>query len=124
MTSEIKDQLIALFQEMYELTEPECCGSCRLPRSCCSPEYCEMAMEYAKEWDVDLKPLITNHPTLKFLGESGCVVQPHLRPLCTFHTCDINGFGFKMHPAPDPEWDKRYFELRDKIEQLMWELEG
>ena len=118
-----KEKLIELYRQMYELTEPECRCSCRLPHSCCSPEYCEMAMVVAQEyWGVDLEPLRTDHPTLPFMGKDGCVVEPHLRPNCTVHTCDISAFGFKMHPAPDPEWDEKYFKLRDEIEELSWSV--
>ena len=121
--SNTKVRLIELYRQMYELTEPECRCSCKIPRSCCLPEYCQMAIQVAEEdWGVDLKPLQTDHPTLPFMGPEGCVVEPHLRPLCTLHTCDINSFGFKMHPQPDVEWDAKYWELREEIENLQWKL--
>ncbi len=103
-------KLEQLFQEMYELTAPECASVCRAPHSCCSPEYCDMAEERAEEFGVEI--LRTDHPTLKFMGSSGCVVPPYLRPLCTLHTCAINSFGFK---PGDPKWSAKYFKLRDKI---------
>ena len=109
------DRLIVLYQEMSDLTKPEC-GKCRVPYSCCSPEYCLCAEMVAKEnWGIDLTPLKTDHPTLPFMGPTGCVVEPHLRPLCTFHTCDINGLGMKKG---DPEWTSQYFELRGQIDEL------
>ena len=120
-----KQKLIDLYQQMYELTEPECACSCRCPRSCCSPEYCEMAIEMARQyWDVDLEPLRTGHDRLPFMGEKGCVVAPHLRPLCTLHTCDVGSFGVKVHPAPDPAWDKKYWRLRGQIDKLSWTAFG
>lgn len=106
--------LPTLYQQMADLTKPECASSCRIPHSCCSPEYCQMAREVAKEWGVELDE--TDHPTLPFMGDNGCVVAPHLRPMCTIHTCDIGAFGCKFHPSPDPEWDEKYFRLREKIE--------
>lgn len=114
------EKLKQLFQAMYELTEPECRSSCRVPRSCCDPAYCAEAELYAQEvWGVDLKPLRTIHPRLPFMGESGCVVAPHLRPSCTLHTCDINGIGCKVHPQLDMEWTNHYYALRAEIEDIM-----
>ena len=109
------DDLIVLFQEMYELTRPEC-DRCRVPRSCCDAMYCGCAEEYAREeWGVDLTPLKTDHPTLPFMGEAGCVVLPHLRPLCTFHVCSIHDLGIK---PGDPGWTEKYFELRERINEV------
>ena len=58
------------------------------------------------------------------MGESGCTAAPHLRPLCTVHTCDIMGFGFKRAPDDTPAaaeearaWTKKYFELRNAISE-------
>jgi len=114
-----KQRLVKLWQQMYELTEPECATACRLPRTCCSPEYCTMAMQIAKEdWGIDLSDQVQDHPTLPFMGSNGCVLPPHLRPLCTLHTCDINGMGFKRNPKTDPEWDEKYWKLREEIEEL------
>jgi len=111
----IDNQLAVLFKEMYEMTRPEC-DKCRVPRSCCDAMYCGCAEEYARdEWGVDLTPLKTDHPTLPFMGPTGCVVAPHLRPLCSVHTCDINSLGFKKN---DLLWTERYFRLREQIEEL------
>jgi hypothetical protein len=78
--------------------------------------YCGCAEDYARdEWGVDLTPLKTDHPTLPFMSETGCVVSPHLRPLCTLHTCDMNGLGFKKN---DFEWTDKYFKLREQIDEL------
>lgn len=114
MTPEAKEKLVELYQQMYVMTEPECRLTCRCPQSCCSPEYCTMTIQYAKEfWDADLAP--TDHPKLPLMGTTGCIAAPHLRPMCTMHTCDINGVGFKKG---DPEWTEKYFKLRNKIELL------
>ena len=68
--------------------------------------------EIALQGDVVLTP--TDHPRLKFMSPTGCVVPPHLRPLCTLHTCDVNGRGFKPN---DPAWTARYFALREQLEE-------
>ena len=111
MTDTTPQKLIDLFQQMYELTRPEC-DKCACPRSCCSPEYCDMAGEIADEAGVQL--IATGHPTLKYMGESGCIVPPHLRPLCTLHTCDIGNLGFHR---TDMEWTEKYFKLREQINE-------
>lgn len=109
-------RLVELFREMAGHTLPECTHTCRAPLSCCSPEYCGMAQEVAQEeWGVDITHLKTNHPTLPFMGEQGCVVPPHFRPLCTLHTCQISGIGFK--PGDEP-WNKKYWKIRNEIDRL------
>ena len=105
-------KVIQLFKEMSDLTAPECATNCKLPHTCCDEMYCAMTEEYALEHGVKLER--TNHPTLRFMGPQGCTVEPHLRPLCTLHTCAINGLGFK---PGDPEWTEKYFKLREQIEE-------
>lgn len=106
-----------LYEEMSEHTKGEC-AKCRVPRSCCSPEYCEMAAQWAKdEYGIEL--VRTNHPRLPFMGYAngesiGCTVAPHLRPLCTLHVCSINSIGTSGNKA----WDDRYFNLLDRLMRL------
>jgi hypothetical protein len=112
-----RERLIDLYRQMYDLTEPECRLSCRCPQSCCSPEYCVAAIEHAREWwGVTLTE--TGHPRLPLMGEKGCTAAPHLRPMCTIHTCDVGAYAFKMHPALDKKWDRKYWRLRNAIEAL------
>jgi hypothetical protein len=110
----MNDELKQLFQEMADLTLPKC-KQCRVPLSCCSPEYCGMALDTAKEHGIALK--ITDHPTLPLMGANGCTAPPYLRPLCTLHVCSINDLGCD---PKDPVWTGQYFELRDKIGELQW----
>lgn len=49
--------------------------------------------------------------------ERGCIAPPHLRPLCTLHTCDMSGLGFKRDD-PLGEWTDKYFELRNEIDEF------
>ena len=104
-----------LFHEMAELTLPEC-QSCRVPLSCCSSEYCEIAADIAREKGVIL--LRTAHTTLPYMSPTGCTVPPHFRPLCTLHTCAINNHGFK---PGDPVWTSKYFDLRNDIQEAIEE---
>lgn len=111
-----REQLKQLYRELYELTNPVCMTKCLLPHSCCSPEYCDIAIKYAKErWGEELKPT-GQHPRLPLMGLSGCVAPPHTRPMCTAHVCEMT--LYKQGPG---YWDK-YWELRDRVDRLEWKL--
>lgn len=76
-----------------------------------------MAINYAKQfWDVDLP--VTDHDRLPLMGEQGCTAAPHLRPLCSIHTCEISNFGCKPN---DKKWTDKYFGLRSEIEKIEFE---
>ncbi len=107
-------KLLSLYEEMSEHTAPECASSCPVPHSCCSREYCEFTLDHAqKEWGLVL--IQTSHPTLPLMGPKGCTAPPHVRPMCTMHTCAVNGFGFKPNDMP---WTEKYFQIREAIEVL------
>ncbi len=103
-------ELIVLYQAMADLTRPKC-GECRIPLSCCDPMYCDMARDLIAKAGILIEE--TGHQTLRYMSPTGCVVPPHLRPLCTLHVCSINGLGFD---PKDPEFTKKYFALRKKID--------
>jgi len=81
--------------------------------------FCDMAEEHAqKHWDAF--PLysaryLRGETRLKFMGDQGCLIPPHLRPSCSLHQCMINSLGFMLH---EPAWTRKYFELREKIDEL------
>jgi hypothetical protein len=102
-------ELKEAWQEMAELTKPRC-DSCAIPRSCCSPEYCEMAIQEAKKWGETLTT--TGHPKLPLMGETGCVAAPHLRILCTLHVCEGTFWRSTM------AWKKKYMTLRERLNKL------
>lgn len=114
----LNDRLMKLYEEMSQHTKHRC-GSkakCRVSTQnrCCDEFYCRVAKEWAKEkWNVDLEP--TGHPELPFMGKDGCVVPPHMRPICTVHDCQINSYGFDPQ---QPNWTKIYFRIRGEIEHL------
>jgi len=110
--------LIKAYAEMYRLTEPECAHVCRAPRSCCSPEYGNMAVHIMRWYGVT-PPADTRSEVCRFMGDHGCIAEPHFRPSCTLHTCAINSLGFK---PGDPAWTKRYFKLRARIDAIEGEL--
>jgi hypothetical protein len=55
-------------------------------------------------------------PPMPFIVDGKCAVPPHFRPLCTLHQCKISGLGFD---PKDPKWTKRYFDLRERLEDTM-----
>lgn len=128
MTDSTPKDLIKLYKDMADHTLPECKHSCRVPLSCCSPEYCEFTMDFASKRGVELSP--TGNPRLPLMGPSGCIAPPHLRPMCTFHTCDILAVGYKKPPddgSPGLEahqWTMKYFDLRSEIEKGEMALQG
>ena len=104
---------IKLWQDMADLTMQKCKQHCHQLGSCCSAEYCEMAVQFAAEKGVTLK----RTPGKLMLNDQGvCIVPPHFRPLCTVHQCKINSLGFDPQ---DPKWTKKYFTLREKLERTM-----
>ena len=98
-----------LWQEMADHTFKKCKEYCRHLGSCCCKEYCESAKEYAESKGVSLGEL-------PFLKEGKCIVPPNLRPLCTVHQCIIASLGCD---PKDDEWTKKYFELREKLEEML-----
>jgi hypothetical protein len=109
--------IIRLYREMADMTNPEC-AACPVPLSCCGKEYCDLTARFAlKNWGVTLQP--TGHPTLPFMGPKGCTVAPHLRPICSVHTCAVNALGGK---PGDAAWTEKYFDLRERLNVLECEL--
>lgn len=120
-------QLQTLYKKMADMTKPECAKVCRVPFSCCSPDYCEMAEQFAKEkYDIKLPRVPLNdrpdrQGDLQFMSKTGCTVPPYLRPLCTLHTCEISRLGFKTGEG-GAVWTRVYFSLRNLINKLEFKL--
>jgi hypothetical protein len=111
MTNETK----ALWREMADMTEAKCREHCSDMGCCCSPIYCEMAAKAMRKAGHEF-PLMPFGKT--FVVDGKCIVPPHFRPLCSLHQCKISGLGLDLK---DPEWTKRYFELREKLEMPDYE---
>lgn len=110
-----REKLKELYQELYLLTNPVCATKCVIPQSCCSPEYCEYAIDWAKRgWGEELKP--TSHPKLPLMGPEGCVAPPHTRPMCTAHVCEAT-----LYKQGQRYWDV-YWKIRNQISELEWRL--
>lgn len=106
------DSLKELFQQMYELTNP-LCGKCPVPYSCCDTKYCDIATKYAKDvYNIDLTIFDTGNKVKYLDKEKGCLIPPHLRPMCTLHVCDVNAFGYIRK---EPELTDKYYALRNEI---------
>lgn len=116
----MSEKLVVLYQKMADMTASECAGvgkgSCRAPHSCCDENACNITKQFALRQGVTLPEFTPKgHKGAFYLTENGCSVAPHLRPVCTVHTCAINGLGFKMG---DEKWTKDYFKLRDQLDRL------
>ena len=94
------------YREIAEFTRPRCMEECPEPGACCASRYCDEAERRAGEFGVRLS--VQRHPSLKFMGEGGCVVPPYLRPLCAVHVCEF-------HVLRDPPFAGRYLALREEV---------
>lgn len=106
----IKHDLIPLWQNMYQHTNNGC-AECKSP--CCNIEYCEIAREYANS--LDQHPDETNNELFYQADNGKCICPPHLRPMCTIHSCKVD------KSEVDPEWLGEYWKMRDKLNILIWE---
>jgi len=110
-------ELVQLYAEMAKFTEPICASGkdeCGSPYRCCENKYCDIAAERARAEGVELAPV---NDSIPFAGPHGCIVPPHLRPICTLHVCSISYAG-KAHINHDPAKTARYFELRKQISKM------
>ncbi len=101
--------LIEKYRAIAELTQPRCMGGCPEPGGCCRPQYCLLAETRARQFGKTLPP--QNHPTLRYMGPEGCVVPPHLRPLCAVHVCEF-------HVRQDAAFGEEYLALREAVCRL------
>lgn len=107
-------ELVQLYADIAAHTKPECSNTCRVPNSCCSPFHCQVAEDTMAKAGVSVdKPNI--YPRAPYVGEGGCVVPPHFRPLCAVHACAVSALGFKPNDEP---WTDEYFRLYDRINYL------
>jgi len=111
---ELRGRLIDLYAQLAALTRIECAGNCARPQTCCDEKYCAMAIDFAKShWRIELEP--TWHAALPLMGEAGCTAAPHLRPICSAHTCEICAHGFKRG---DAAWTDGYYALLNAIAEI------
>lgn len=77
----------ALVSGLYPLTNDACAKCEPRPLSCCRPIFCRATEAGLRATGREV-PEPGGHPVLKFMGPTGCVVAPELRPLCTRHACE------------------------------------
>lgn len=112
------DLLPILYQKMSSITSPVCETECLQYRDkkyrCCEIKYCLLAAKFAKEkYGIELQP--TGNKELLFMGERGCTVPPHLRPVCTIHVCPISYSDISCIGGSESR-TTQYFDLRKEIE--------
>lgn len=114
-----------LYKKMSDLTHIKCMECyCLAPNRCCDRIYCDLAEQESRAKGYSLPPR-TDHPTLPYMGPTGCILEPHMRPLCTLHTCSMNGMGVLYKKTGSKMFDReidieatgKYFELRNRIEE-------
>jgi hypothetical protein len=116
------DPLPILYQKIADMTGSSCANGkdeCEKfagnKYRCCERQYCEMARTFAKEkYGIDLQD--TGNPDLPFMGENGCTVAPHLRPICALHVCTWS-WAAQSHIQHDEQKKTEYMELRRQIEE-------
>lgn len=113
------DSLVVLYEKIEKITNPSCISGkdeCSVfsgkKYKCCSNEYCNKAKQFAKDgYGIELEP--TGNKDVMFMGDNGCIVAPHLRPICTVHVCSITWAAKSM--VSGDEVTREYFSLREKI---------
>ncbi len=99
----VRDRLASAYAEIADITRA-ICATCDPPYHCCERAGCDQARSWAKHaYSV---ALAEGEGELPFLTETGCTVEPHLRPLCALFLC------------PDREPPLRYLELKMEIVRL------
>lgn len=113
---------MAAATELHAVTREECDTQCRSlsPYKCCSPEYCDMVLVYAKHLGIEPPPE-TGHPTLKFMGADGCVAPLWMRGPCTAHACALGTYGSSMPPGWMDRWYAAHEKLNNALEALAWQ---
>lgn len=101
---------VRAYQWLYDFTAQ--CDQCAVSGCACKDSICAHVQEQNKKAGVELK---TGQNRLRFIGESGCMVPPHLRETCTFYLCDYaqkkTGFDSKL-----------YERLKNLCQKIDWKL--
>ena len=101
--------LVRKYAEIAELTRQACMTDCPQPGACCTPKGCAAAEARAAQLGLRLQA--QRHPRLKFMGRTGCVVPPYLRPLCAVQVCE-------MPRLRESTVSRTYFALREELRAL------
>ena len=101
-----------LYRALYEFTYGSC-GACVESGCACKDRICQHVEEQARKRGFEFRK--GTHPVLRFIGERGCVVPPHLRETCTIFLCA------KAQEKPSFE-RKSYARLKSLCERVDWKL--
>jgi hypothetical protein len=99
------------FKLLYEFTNGQC-GECSESGCACKDRICQHVEEHA--FKKGLKFEHTGH-ALRFIGQHGCVIPPHLRETCTIYLCE------KAQKKPDFD-SKRYAKLKRICARIEWQM--
>lgn len=112
MPEQPSQEMIEVFEQLSSHIASKCSGQ-KPPESCCNRHLCEYARAFSKEaFGIDLED---TGAAIPFLTPDGsCNVAAHLRPLCFAQVCPAH--------YKDLEWAERYFELRDKAENILMKM--
>ena len=82
----MRDAAARALRELHKITNA-CCATCKpTPFGCCSADFCDGVARGLEATGRPVPPR-GKHPTLRFMGENGCVVAPELRPGCSGYVC-------------------------------------
>lgn len=94
-------------KKLHKLTSGAC-GNCEefqnKKSQCCAPIACDFSELSAHA--LGYTPTPTNHPTLRYMGEKGCVIPPQYRPHCTSYVC--------ASILRDNKYNNEYEKLKEK----------
>lgn len=118
----MRRDIIDMCREISELTLRNCVarGGCRGDGSkmgaCCERAHCDLAKQTANRCGIEV--VLSDDGSLPIV-DGACSIPPHLRFICAVHQCDIASVAaFGSLP---PEDTQRYFELRERISEMMSE---
>ena len=102
---------VKAFRYLYEFTFNQC-GACVESGCACKDRICQYVEERAAEKGVQLQR--STH-RLRFIGEKGCVVAPHLRETCTIYLCGPAQTRANFET-------ERYSKIRKICDRIEWRL--
>ena len=108
----MNSNLVEAYQKLADITFDHCKRTCKNLGSCCDVDYCNFAISRAEEFGVTLTPGNGKFP---LLIDGKCIAPPHLRPLCSAHSCDIAAFAEFRN---EPKLTEKYFDLRTLVDEL------
>lgn len=83
----MRQRTVNALRAIAALTEPKC-SACptKDKHRCCSQAFCQAVAQGMARAGLREIPR-TDHPTLMFMGENGCIVPPEHRPGCSGYVC-------------------------------------